>query len=227
MSPMVERGDGSSIRLLPDDAAGRAAAIEALRQGRLVALPTDTVYGIAVWLAAPGGIARLFQAKRRPPERGIVLLLADHAQADEIADLGAAGHVLAAAFWPGGLTIVAAQRTGVALPEELTRGARTIGLRLPAHDAPRALAQALGPLPVSSANRSGEPDATDARGVVAQLGDSPDLAIVLDGGAAPGGTPSSVVDCSAGPPRLLRAGAIPVEALAAVLDEAELEHRLR
>jgi L-threonylcarbamoyladenylate synthase len=214
-------------RLLLDDAAGRSAAIAALRRGNLVALPTDTVYGIAVALDAIDGIERLFAAKRRPPQKGVVLLLADHRQADEVTRLDAAAHVLAAAFWPGGLTLVLQQRPDVPLPAALTGGARTIGVRLPAHAAPRTLARALGPLPVTSANRSGEPDATDAAGVLAQFRDALDLEIVLDGGAAPAGVPSSVVDCSAGPARLLRAGVIPLEVLAAVLDEAELEHRLR
>lgn len=214
-------------RVLPDDEAGRAAAITALRRGQLVAMPTDTVYGLGVALSADGGLARLFAAKRRPLDKGIVLLLADHRQADEVGSLDAAAHVLAAAFWPGGLTLVVPQRPGAGLPSELTGGAATIGLRLPAHDAPRALAAAVGPLPVSSANRSGEAPAVSAADVLAQLGDSADLAVILDGGPAAGGVPSTVVDCAGGPARILRAGAISAEALAAVLDEAELEHHLR
>ena len=215
-----------TARVLPDDAAGRAAAIDALGQGLLVAMPTDTVYGLGVALRTPGGLERLFAAKQRPLDKGIVLLLADHRQADEVGELDAAAHVLSAAFWPGGLTIVVPQRPGAALPPELTGGARTIGLRLPAHDAPRALAAALGPLPVSSANRSGLDPATDADGVLGQLGDAADLAIVLDGGPAPGGVPSTVVECGGGPPRILRPGAIAPDALATVLDEAGLAHHL-
>ncbi len=185
-------------------------------------MPTDTVYGIAVALDAPGRIERLFAAKRRPPEKGLVLLLADHHQAGDVAELGAAFHVLAAAFWPGALTLVVGQRGDVSLPAALTGGASTIGLRLPDHDAPRALAAELGPLPVTSANRSGEPDATDAAGVLAMLGDVADLAIVLDGGPVRSGAPSSVVDCSVVPPRLLRAGALSAEVLSAVLEDAGL-----
>jgi len=208
--------------LVPDDAAGRARAVEALRRGELVALPTDTVYGIAVTLDAPGGIERLFAAKHRPPEKGVVLLLADHHQAGDVAELSAAFHVLAAAFWPGALTLVVRRRDDVSLPAALTGGAPTVGLRLADHDAPRALAAELGPLPVTSANRSGEPDATDAAGVLAMLGDVADLTIVLDGGLARVGAPSSVVDCSIDPPRLLRAGALPADVLSAVLEDAGL-----
>jgi len=211
-----------SARVIPDDAAGRTLAIEALRRGDLVALPTDTVYGIGVALGTSGGIERLFAAKRRPPEKGVVLLLADHHQAGDVAELGAAFHVLAAAFWPGALTLVVRRRDDVDLPAALTGGAPTVGLRLADHDAPRALAAELGPLPVTSANRSGEPDATDAAGVLAMLGDVADLAIVLDGGPARVGAPSSVVDCSVDPPRLLRAGALSAEVLSAVLEDAGL-----
>ncbi len=209
-------------RLVPDDAVGRALAVEALRRGELVALPTDTVYGIGVALTTDGGIERLFVAKHRPPEKGVVLLLADHHQAADVADLSAAFHVLAAAFWPGALTLVARQRDDIPLPAALTGGAPTIGLRLADHDAPRALAAELGPLPVTSANRSGEPEATDAAGVLAMLGDVADLTIVLDGGPARVGAPSSVVDCSVDPPRLLRAGALPADVLSAVLEDAGL-----
>ncbi len=215
-----------SPRVVPDDAVGRALAVEALDRGALVALPTDTVYGLGVALNAPGGLGRLFAAKQRPLDRAIVLLVADHRQADDVGQLDAAAHVLAAAFWPGGLTLVVRQRPDALLPPELTGGAATIGIRLPAHDAPRALATAMGPLPVSSANRSGEPPATDVASVLAQLGEAGDLAVILDGGPAPDGVASTVVDCTGGPPRILRPGAIASASLAAVLDEAGLEHDL-
>lgn len=204
-----------TARIVRDDDAGRSAAIDALRAGGIVAVPTDTVYGIAVALDAPGGIEALFAAKRRPPERGIALLLADAAQAATIAVWPATAAALATAFWPGGLTLVVPQRADVAWPPVLTGGAPTIGLRVPDHDAPRALAAAVGPLPTTSANRSGEPEARDAAGIVEQLGDA--VTLVLDGGPARGGPASTVVDCSVDPPRILRPGAIP---------EAEIERVL-
>jgi L-threonylcarbamoyladenylate synthase len=202
-------------RLVPDDADGRAAAIDVLRAGGVVALPTDTVYGLTASLAVPGAVARLFEVKRRPVERGILLLLADEAQAARIAVLTPAAAALADAFWPGGLTMVLRQLAGVSLPVELTGGARTVGLRVPNHPAPRTLAAAIGPLPTTSANLSGMPEASEADEIIRQLGDGIDL--VLDGGPAAGGRPSSVVDCSTEPPRLLRSGAIPTEQIAAVL----------
>jgi L-threonylcarbamoyladenylate synthase len=193
-------------RVVPDDAVGRDDAVAVLRAGGIVALPTDTVYGIAVALDTPGGIEALFAAKDRPPDRGIMLLLADAAQAPTIGQWPPAAAALAERFWPGGLTVVVPQRPDMALPAALTGGAPTIGLRVPAHDAPRALAAAVGPLPTTSANRSGEPAAPDADAILDRLGDSIDL--VLDGGPAGGGPPSTVVDCTVDPPRILRAGAI-------------------
>jgi L-threonylcarbamoyladenylate synthase len=213
-----------TARVVRDDDAGRRAAIEVLQAGGLVGLPTDTVYGIGCALGAPRGIERLFDAKHRPPDKAIMLLLADAEQAADVGVFPAAARLLAAAGWPGGLTLVLPQKPGVALPSILTAGTTTIGVRVPDHDAPRALAAAVGPFPVTSANLSGQPTALTAEAIVADLGEALDL--VLDGGPARGGTPSTVVDCSSDLPRILREGAIPAAALAAVLDEAELPHDL-
>ena len=207
-----------TARIVPDDDVGRADAVAVLQSGGVVALPTDTVYGIAVDLATPGGVERLFAAKRRPPDKGIMLLLADASQADEVGVVGAAARALAAAFWPGGLTLVVPRRPDVALPAALTAGTPTIGLRLPDHAAPRALAAVVGPLPTTSANRSGLPEGRDAADIVDQIGDVIDL--VLDGGPAHGGPASTVIDCTGHRPRILRVGAVAPEAVAAVLGAA-------
>jgi tRNA threonylcarbamoyl adenosine modification protein (Sua5/YciO/YrdC/YwlC family) len=106
----------------------------------------------------------------------------------------------------------------------LTASALTIGLRVPDHECPRAIARALGPLPVTSANLSGQPDARTADEVLAQLGERIDL--VLDGGPARGGVPSTVVDCSGDRPRVLRAGAVGSADLAKALHEAGLQHQI-
>jgi L-threonylcarbamoyladenylate synthase len=204
-----------TARIVPDDAAGRAAAADVLRAGGIVALPTDTVYGIAVALDTPGGVEALFAAKQRPPDKGIMLLLDDASQAPAIGQWPASAAALAEAFWPGGLTVVVPQRPDVPLPAALTGGARTIGLRVPDHDAPRALAAAVGPIPTTSANVSGIPEARDAAGIVEQLGNA--VALVLDGGPAHGGPASTVVDCTVDPPRILRVGAVPVADVERVL----------
>lgn len=213
-------------RSLQDGPDARAEAIGVLQAGGLVAVPTDTVYGIAVALSTPGGIERLFAAKSRPPDKAIALLLADAAQAAEIGDLTPAAAVLASALWPGGLTLVVPRRTDRALPAALTGGELapgaipTVGLRVPAHDAPRALARALGPLPTTSANRSGEPEARDAAEIETLLGPAIDL--ILDGGPATGGPASTVVDCTGPVPEVRRAGAIDVAEIARILESAGL-----
>ena len=213
-----------SARIVVDDADGRAEAVEVLRRGGVVALPTDTVYGIAVALDVAGGIERLFRVKRRPPDRGIMLLLGAAPQAGSIGVMGAAASALADACWPGGLTVVVPQRPDVPLPAALTGGTPTVGLRVPDHDAPRALAAAVGPLPTTSANVSGLPEARDAQEILVQLGGGVDL--ILDGGAARGGPPSTVVDCTGDRPLVLRDGAIPVARLVAILDAAGVDHDL-
>ena len=209
-----------SVRRVPDGDEGRAAAVAVLRDGGIVALPTDTVYGIAVALDAPRGIERLFEAKSRPPDRSIALLVADQAQAEAIGELGLVARELADAHWPGGLTLVVSRRPGVQLPAVLTADAATIGLRVPDHPAPRALAAAVGPLPTTSANRSGEPEARNADAIEAALGGAIDL--ILDGGPARGGPASTVVDCTSDRPRILRVGAVPVEAIEALLEPPDV-----
>ena len=195
-----------TARVVPDGREGRAEAIRVLRAGGIVAIPTDTVYGVGVALDAHDGLARLFAAKDRPLDKAIVLLVGDVDQAASTGVLTPAARALADRFWPGGLTLVLAQLPGARLPAVLTAGQSTIGVRLPDHACPRELADALGPLPVTSANLSGSPAATTAEEVVAQLGTRIDL--ILDGGPARGGVPSTVVDCSGESPRVLRAGAI-------------------
>ena len=210
---------------MPDDEAGRAAAVEALRRGGVIALPTDTVYGIAVTLDTPGGIERLFHVKRRPPDRGIMLLLDDASQAARIGVMTPAAAALAAGGWPGGLTVIVPQRRDRPLPPALTGGAPTIGLRVPYHATPRAIARAIGALPTTSANLSGLPEASDAGSILEEIG--ADIDLILDGGPALGGPASTVVDCTGDLPTVLRDGAMPRSALIEILDAAGVEHDLR
>jgi L-threonylcarbamoyladenylate synthase len=214
-----------TARVVPDDAAGRAAAIEVLRDGGVVALPTDTVYGICVALDTPDGVERLFRVKRRPADKRIVLLLDGADQAGEIGVMTPPALALAGACWPGGLTVVVPLRPDVSLPAALTSGAATIGLRVPDHQAPRTLARAVGPLPTTSANVSGLPEAPDAEAILAQLGDSIDL--ILDGGRAHGGPASTVVDCTRALAIVVRLGAVPLGRVVEILDAAGVTHELR
>jgi L-threonylcarbamoyladenylate synthase len=208
-------------RVVPDDEAGRRAAVDVLDAGGIVALPTDTVYGIACRLDAEGGVERLFAAKSRPPDKAIMVLVDDLEQVAGVVELTPAARALRG-LWPGGLTLVLPLRPGAPLPPALTAGTDTLGVRIPDHPAPRFIARSVGPIPTTSANVSGAPDTRLAQDVMTALGDRVDL--VLDGGPSPGGVPSTVVECGGARPRILRAGAIPAVRIAAALDAAGIAH---
>ena len=212
-----------AARLLAEDAEGRREAVAILRGGGVVALPTDTVYGIAVALATPAGVERLFDVKERPPDKAIMVLVDDIAQVADLVELPAAAAALAS-LWPGGLTLVLPLRPAAPLPGALTAGTATLGVRIPDHRVPRHLARGVGPLPTTSANRSGRPDARSADEVIAFLGERIDA--VIDGGRSPGGVPSTVLDCTTPTVGLLRPGAIPPGRIAALLDAAGIAHEL-
>jgi L-threonylcarbamoyladenylate synthase len=192
--------------LVADDPQAIPLAAAALERGDLIAIPTETVYGL-VALPIETAIERLMAAKQRSADKGIQLLVDSVAQARELAALTPAAEQLGATFWPGGLTLVVARRADVALPDSLGGGRHTLGIRLPDHEVPRALARRLGPLAASSANISGRPPATTAQMVIEWLGDL--LALVLDDGPVRGGVASTVVDCTTDPPKVVREGTIP------------------
>ncbi len=205
-------------RLVPDDEAGRALAIDVLRAGGIVGLPTDTVYGIAVAFDTAGGLERLFAVKDRPPQRAIMVLVDSIDQVAELVEVPAEARVLAAAFWPGGLTLVLPVRPGVTLPAALSAGMPTLGVRVPDHPTARAIIRALGaPVTGTSANLSGRPSARTAAEAHAQLGDLVDL--IVDGGPCPGGIESTVIDVTVVPPMVLREGAVTMQQLRQICPE--------
>jgi len=162
-----------------------------------VAIPTDTVYGIAADATVPGATDRIFVAKGRPRDVRLPVLVSDVEQAAAVVVVDEGVRNLMEHFWPGGLTIV------------LNRGANgegTVGVRCPDHPVPRALCRAVGPLATTSANLHGEPTPPTAAEVAAVFGD--DIALVLDGGRCEG-SPSTVVDCTKARLRLIREGAVP------------------
>ena len=184
-----------------------AAAADVLRAGRVVALPTDTVYGLAALPGVEGATARLFALKRRGADAPIAVLCASAGQALGLADPTAVtGEVrrIAARLWPGPLTLVLPRRPG--LGYALGEPAATIGVRCPDHGLVRALAAEVGPLATTSANLHGGATPTTAAGVAALFGPR-GLDLVLDGGSC-AAAPSAVVDATAGAWRLLRAGTI-------------------
>jgi len=198
-----------------DDPSALDRAVEAIRADLLVAVPTETVYGLACALTE-AAVGRLVEAKGRDVGKGITLLVDDLAAAERLIVESPAARRLADRFWPGPLTMVVPLQTGVAMPHAVTGGTHAVGLRVPDQPFTRRLARALGPLPLTSANLSGEPDARDAAEVQASVGTMVEL--IIDGGRAPGGVPSTVVALEAdGSWRVLRAGPIADAELARAL----------
>lgn len=194
-------------RVISADRPGALAqAVAVLRAGGLVAFPTDTVYGVGAHAYLPAAVARLYTAKVRPEGKAIPLLLGDAADIERVSrDLPQLTQRLMDAFWPGALTLVVPRNPE--LPDIVTAGGPTVAVRLPDHPVPRALARALGAsLAATSANLSGQAEASSAADVLAQLDGRIDL--LLDGGRCPGGVPSTVVDLTAQPPAILRQGAL-------------------
>jgi L-threonylcarbamoyladenylate synthase len=191
----------------------RAVAI--LRGGGLVAFPTETVYGLGADATNRDALRHLFAVKGRPAEHPVIVHLARADQLDEWAvELSSAAHTLAAACWPGPLTLVVRRATRV--PDEATGGLDTVGLRVPGHPLARELLEAFGGgLAAPSANRFGKVSPTTADAVRADLGD--DVPLVLDGGACTVGVESTIVDCTTDEPRVLRQGGVTREQLHALL----------
>lgn len=200
-----------------DDPTALDEAVRLLQAGQVVAHPTDTVYGVAADSGNAAAIRRLYEAKQRPLDKAIPVLLGDLADMLKVADyVPPAAWKLAEAFWPGGLTIVLPVRP--CMPAILTAGQRTIAVRLPDHDVPRELARRLGrPIAATSANISGQPSPTTAEEVLAQLRGR--IPLILDGGPAREGVASTIVDVSTPTPRILREGPISAEEIARVLGE--------
>ena len=186
-------------------AIGEAARVLAL--GGVVAFPTETFYGLGVAALDAAAVRRLFALKGRPESRPILVLVDDPERVDALAEVSGAARALMTRHWPGALTLVLPARAGV--PVELTAGTGTIGVRQPAHAVARALVTALdAPVTAPSANLTGAPPPTTAREVMRAFEDRIDL--VLDAGATAGGLPSTVLDVTVHPPRVLREGAVRV-----------------
>jgi L-threonylcarbamoyladenylate synthase len=181
-------------------------AISILRQGGVVAFPTDTVYGLGACASLEPAVARVYQLKGRARSMALPLLLASISQISEVAEMvPPVAWRLAASFLPGALTLVLPSSRSV--PDIVTAGGSSVAIRIPAHPVPVALIEGLGaPLVGTSANLSGQPSALTADEVYAQLGDGVDL--VIDGGRCPGGRESTVVDVTGETPVVLREGAI-------------------
>ena len=210
---------GAVMPCVPDNESNRQAAAALLREGGVVAYPTDTLYGLGALAADAEAVERVFAIKGRPSERALPVLVASADQLDQLAaEVSPEAYALAARFWPGALTLVL--RAHQSLPPHLTAAQGTVAVRAPDHPTPLALIAACGgPITGTSANLSGGPQPVTAEDVVRQLGGA--VAMVLDGGACSGGVPSTVLDVTSLPARVVRSGAIAIDALRAVCPVTE------
>ncbi|MEA1977792.1 MAG: L-threonylcarbamoyladenylate synthase [Chloroflexota bacterium] len=188
-------------------------AIEVLAQGELVAFPTDTVYGLGADAFNDQAVRNLYLAKGRSQQKAIPVLVANLEQFVDIVDRTTLPAMrLVEKFWPGPLTIVLRHASDLA---DAISTYGTVGVRIPDHPIAQELIRAAGPLAVTSANRSGDPEACTAEEIEINMGDQVDL--IVDGGRTPGGQPSTVVDCTQDPPRILRVGPISEEEIRSAL----------
>lgn len=207
-------------RVFVDPAAPQRDAIEEavkwILGGGVVALGTDTLYGLAVDPFNRAAVARLFDVKGREPDRALPLIAADVRQITRhLGPLTAAGERLAAHYWPGPLTLTV--RAPAALPREVAGGRTTVAVRVPAADVARAVCQGCGrPVTATSANVSGNASLADPDEVERTLGSRIDF--LLDTGPAPGGPASTIVDVTTSPPTLVRDGAVSWPEIQAWLD---------
>jgi L-threonylcarbamoyladenylate synthase len=187
---------------------GLAQAIDQLRAGRAVAIPTETVYGLAADASRPSAIAQIFAIKERPTNHPLIVHLASADSLDEWGHGNEIAYRLAELFWPGPLTMVLPRRARV--PDAVTGGRDTVGLRVPDHQLAQQLCAAIGGLAAPSANRFGKVSPTTAAHVVADLGDDAD---VLDGGPCVVGVESTIVELTGPAPVILRPGGISADQL--------------
>lgn len=207
--PDVRAVDATAIRL----------AAEVLRAGRLVAVPTETVYGLAARADSESAVAAIYRAKGRPDFNPLIVHVPSLEAAEAIAEFDERARNLAAAFWPGPLTLVLPLRVGTGIAPAVTAGLPTIALRCPAHPAMRALLEESGlPLAAPSANPSGAVSPTTAAHVAASLGDRLDM--ILDGGACAAGIESTIVAPRDSGWSILRPGPITEAQISAILGPA-------
>lgn len=189
-------------------------AADVLNNGGLVVFPTDTVYGLAAWPYVAEYVERLYVVKGRSSAQAIALLLPGIEALEKVAiDPGESALRLAERFWPGPLTLIVPKHPG--LPDVLSP-LPTIGVRVPDHEVALDLLNLTGPLAVTSANLSGRENSLTAQQALAQLKGK--VHLVIDGGTSPGGVPSTVIDCTAEKPIILRAGPVTQEDIQSVLE---------
>jgi L-threonylcarbamoyladenylate synthase len=202
--------------IAPAGAAAIARAAALLRTGRLVAFPTETVYGLGGDATNNDAVASIFAAKSRPRFNPLIVHVRDRAEAETLAAFNSPARHAAARFWPGPLTLILPRQPAAGVSLLASAGLDTVAIRVPAHPVAQALLRDTGrPIAAPSANRSGRVSPTEAAHVADDLGD--DVALILDDGPTPVGLESTVLDLSGEAPALLRPGAVTFEALTELL----------
>lgn len=206
-------------QLLPVTDAALEKAAEILREGGLVAFPTETVYGLGANALNPEAVAAIFAAKGRPADNPLIAHICDTAQLDGLVRIPDAAPALMEAFWPGPLTILMPRTSAV--PDVVTAGLDTVAIRMPSHPVAQAMLRACGlPVAAPSANRSGKPSPTTAAHVLADMDGR--IPLILDGGPCDVGLESTVIDVTHGAPTILRPGGVTKAMLEKVLGHVEV-----
>lgn len=182
-------------------------AVVILKQGGVIAFPTETVYGLGASIALPEAASRIYQIKGRDQSKALPLMLSDISQINYVADsVPEVAWLLVREFWPGPLTLVVTK--SAAVPDLITSGSKTVAIRISSHPVAQAIVEELGaPITGTSANISGKPNPATAEEVRIQLGGKIDF--IIDGGKCPGGIESTIIDVTKEVPVILREGAIP------------------
>lgn len=210
--------------LLPAKAENNKKAAELLLKGEVVGIPTETVYGLAANASDPEAVKKIFVAKGRPQDNPLIVHIADLSQLAQVAvDIPDAAYKMAKAFWPGPLTMIF--RRSALIPDEVTAGLDTVGVRMPSHKTAREIIALSRPLAAPSANTSGKPSPTAASHVYEDMKGR--VPMIIDGGRCAVGVESTVVDMTGGIPKVLRPGAITEEMIAAVVGAADTDRAVK
>ena len=203
-------------RLLPADPSSLGFASTLLKDGELVAFPTETVYGLGADALNPEAVLSIFAAKGRPADNPLIVHICDRSQLDSLCEIPERAPILMDAFWPGPLTLLFPRKPAV--PDQVTAGLPTVAIRMPSHPVAVSLLKSCGlPIAAPSANRSGRPSPTTARHVLEDMNGR--IPLILDGGACDVGLESTVVDLCHGNPVILRPGGVTKDMLEKVLGE--------
>ena len=195
-------------------------AARIIKNGGVVAMPTETVYGLAADALCGSAVAKIFAAKGRPMDNPLIVHIADISQWDElVSDIPEKARLLAKSFWPGPLTMILPKSGKI--PDEVSAGLDTVAVRFPSHPVARRLIECSSPLAAPSANLSGSPSPTNAAHVLADMNGRIDA--IIDGGECAVGVESTVISLAADPPRLLRPGGITLEQLREVIGEVVVD----